>query len=152
MDLPTIRFSTWMIQIHSMNIEHRFVSEVPMKIEQGVLYVCIPHDTCLHLCACGCGNEVVTPLATHGWTLTYNGESIGLSPSIGNWNFPCRSHYWIRKNKIAWAEAWLDSQIEAGRHADQRDRDIAFGKDDNNGVDQPWWRRLLNLLPFGFRS
>ncbi|MFC4855982.1 DUF6527 family protein [Actinophytocola glycyrrhizae] len=24
----------------------------------------------------------------------FNGETVSLSPSIGNWSFPCRSHYY----------------------------------------------------------
>jgi hypothetical protein len=42
---------------------------------------------------CGCGKKVVLPLhPTHG-KLTYDGETVSLSPSVGNWSFPCESHY-----------------------------------------------------------
>ncbi|MET8893193.1 DUF6527 family protein [Streptomyces albogriseolus] len=69
----------------------------------------------VHLCCCGCGNKVVTPLSPTNWSLTFDGDSISLSPSIGNWSYPCRSHYWIRANTAQWAERWTPRQIEAAR-------------------------------------
>ncbi|WP_181956102.1 MULTISPECIES: DUF6527 family protein [Dyadobacter] len=69
----------------------------------------------IHLCACGCGNEVVTPLSPADWQLKYDGAVISLIPSIGNWNFPCQSHYWITNNKIKWAASWNKNQIEDSR-------------------------------------
>ncbi len=63
---------------------------------------------------------VVTPLSSTDWKLTYDGESISLSPSIGNWSFECRSHYWIEKSIIRWAGQWSKEQIGAGRAHDRR--------------------------------
>ncbi|WP_443045096.1 DUF6527 family protein [Streptomyces sp. Go40/10] len=71
--------------------------------------------TVVHLCCCGCGNKVVTPLSPTDWSLTFDGASISLSPSIGNWSYPCRSHYWIRGDTAQWAERWTSRQIEAAR-------------------------------------
>ena len=51
----------------------------------------IPYATAVHLCACGCGNKVVTPFSPAEWQLTYDGDTVSLSPSIGNWQFPCKS-------------------------------------------------------------
>ncbi|WP_433828654.1 DUF6527 family protein [Actinoplanes sp. CA-015351] len=83
--------------------EHRFVDSAPEVLDDGVLYVSIPYATALHRCACGCGNEIVTPISRTGWCLTFDGVSVTLHPSIGNWNQPCRSHYFIRQNRIQWA-------------------------------------------------
>ncbi|MGN1157924.1 MAG: DUF6527 family protein [Agathobacter sp.] len=58
----------------------------------------------VHKCACGCGQEVATTIAPNRWNLTYNGKTVTLSPSIGNWNFECQSHYFIRENTVVWAE------------------------------------------------
>ncbi len=60
-----------------------------------------------HLCVCGCGREVVTPIRPSEWNLTFDGETISLHPSIGNWDFPCQSHYWIKRNKIIWHNDFL---------------------------------------------
>jgi Family of unknown function (DUF6527) len=62
-----------------------------------------PYATVIHLCACGRGIKVVTPTSPPEWHLTWGGDAVSLYPSIGNWQFPCRSHYWIRRNRIIWA-------------------------------------------------
>jgi len=82
---------------------HKFVEYIPMTLEEGVLYVSMEVGTVIHKCVCGCGREVVTPLSPTDWNLTFDGESISLYPSIGNWNFECKSHYWIQNNKVKWA-------------------------------------------------
>jgi len=95
----------------------RFVEFIPEIIEEGVLYVSMEHATAIHKCCCGCGNEVVTPLSPTDWTLVYDGMTITLAPSIGNWGFPCQSHYWIRGNSVIWARRWSRKRIEAARLA-----------------------------------
>ena len=89
-----------------MTLTHKFVRVIPEEIESGVIYVSMDYCTAIHKCCCGCGNEVVTPLSRRGWKLTFDGESISLYPSIGNWNFECKSHYWIIENQVRWAEQW----------------------------------------------
>lgn len=88
-----------------MHLESNFVETIPEKLEDGVLYVSIPGLVAIHKCACGCARDVVTPIsAEHGWILIFDGENISLSPSIGNWSFPCRSHYWIRNGEVKWCK------------------------------------------------
>jgi hypothetical protein len=103
------------------SIEHQFVGDIPEELDEGVLYVSIQHRTVSHLCPCGCRAKVVTPIKPPKWHLTFDGDTVSLSPSVGNWQHPCRSHYWIRNNQILWAEAWTDAQIEAGRANDVSD-------------------------------
>ena len=67
------------------------------------------YATTTHLCACGCGNKVVLPLSPADWQLYFDGERVSLTPSIGNWQFPCQSHYWIRRNGIFWADRWSEA-------------------------------------------
>ena len=45
-----------------MRLRHEFVDFVPKRLDDGVLYVSIRFGTAVHRCACGCGEEVVTPL------------------------------------------------------------------------------------------
>ncbi len=98
---------------------HEFVEYVPDEIVDGVLYVSIQYATVVHRCCCGCGKEVVTPLTPTDWRLTFDGETVSLYPSIGNWNFSCQSHYWIRRNRVSWAERWSSERITAGRMRDR---------------------------------
>ncbi|MCP4004318.1 MAG: hypothetical protein GY725_08995 [bacterium] len=100
-------------------ISHVFVEEIPASIDPGVVYVSIEYGTAVHSCCCGCGNEVVTPLTPVDWRLIYDGETISLDPSVGNWSLECRSHYWIRRGEVVWARAWSEEEIEENR-ADDR--------------------------------
>ena len=84
-------------------LEHRFVKYIPETLEDGVLYISVEFATSSHACCCGCENEVVTPLDPAGWTLSFDGVTVSLSPSIGNWQLSCRSHYWICRNHVQWA-------------------------------------------------
>lgn len=102
-------------------IQHEFVEDIPEELKDGVLYISIRYRTASHLCACGCGDKVVTPIKPPKWHLTFDGDTVSLSPSVGNWQQPCRSHYWIRNNQVDWAKPWTDAQIEAGRAKDMSD-------------------------------
>ena len=55
----------------------------------GILYVSMEYATATHLCACGCGLTVVTPISPTDWQISYNGRTVSLYPSIGNRSFPC---------------------------------------------------------------
>lgn len=80
--------------------QHKFVDIIPDTLSEGVLYISIKYCTAVHKCACGCGNEVVTPISKNGWSITFNGKDISLHPSVGSFNLECQSHYWIIHNKI----------------------------------------------------
>ena len=110
-------------------MKHEFVEHIPERIEYGVLYVSIEFDTAIHVCACGCGIEVVTPLSPADWSMIYDGRSVSLTPSIGNWEFPCKSHYWIRRGKVEWSTRYTDKKIEEVRTKDRRDRERLYGKE-----------------------
>jgi Family of unknown function (DUF6527) len=102
-----------------------FVQFIPEKLDEGVLYISRRYKTASHLCCCGCGLEVVTPLNPAKWSLSESpsGE-VSLSSSIGNWSFPCISHYWIDRNEIRWAGAMSAAQIVAVKAGDRRDAEL----------------------------
>lgn len=104
-----------------------FVRYIPDKIEDGIVYVSIDYNTMSHKCACGCGNEVVTPISPSGWSLTYDGKTISINPSIGNFSFLCKSHYFIHKNMVVWAREYDKKQIEKARCFDEKQR-LAYYK------------------------
>ena len=107
-------------------ISFQFVEFVPNDLEEGVLYISLPYATASHLCACGCGIKVVTPISPPEWQLRWDGDTVSLHPSVGNWQFPCRSHYWIRRNKIEWALPMTDREIAEGRQRDAEELDDYF--------------------------
>lgn len=103
-------------------LRHQFVDEIPADLDHGVIYISMEFATTMHLCCCGCGSVVVLPLRPTAWTLSYDGESVSMSPSVGNWSFPCRSHYWIRNGGVSWAGEWSDQRIAVGRRRAERER------------------------------
>ena len=102
-----------------VSIVPEFVETFPTQLEDGVLYVSAMYSTAAHLCCCGCGNEVITPLSRAHWVLTLDGH-VSLRPSIGNWALPCRSHYFIDAGGVRWARRSTESEFENDRREDQR--------------------------------
>jgi len=98
-----------------------FVELIPTHLEDGVLYISDKYGTAIHKCCCGCGQEVVTPLSSAQWQLRRAGGKVTLFPSIGNWNFSCQSHYWIKQNRVEWAGSMTDRQIKLAQERDIRD-------------------------------
>lgn len=110
-----------------ITLKHEFVEYIPDKLKDGTIYVSLAFATVAHKCCCGCGNEVITPLSPTDWKLIFDGESISLYPSIGNWNFACRSHYWIECNRVKWAPQWSQDRINAGRAHEALAKQKYFG-------------------------
>lgn len=99
------------------------VESAPTPLEAGILYISEKYATALHLCCCGCGQEVVTPLSSAEWQLHRIGNAVSLCPSIGNWSFACQSHYWIEQNQVLWEKAMSAVEIARVRQRDQHDKD-----------------------------
>lgn len=107
----------------TIKLKPQFVESVPERLEFGVLYVSMTYATAIHRCACGCGMEVVPT----DWKLYFDGENVTLEPSIGNWSFPCRSHYWIRGGKVRWAGEMTRRAIDEGRTHDRFRKAAQYG-------------------------
>ena len=105
-----------------MRIELRHVRLMPQALQPGVLYVSKEFGAAHHLCACGCGSKIRTPLGPTEWGLVETPEGPTLRPSIGNWQRPCRSHYWIWRGRIEWAKPWTDEQVLDGRAREEHKR------------------------------
>ena len=94
------------------------VISMPLTLQERILYVSLENEVVGHLCPCGCGNKVLIRIGKAGWDYTEDKGKVTLYQSLGNWELPCHSHYWIRKNKIKWAGKWTDEEIEEGRQSD----------------------------------
>lgn len=82
-----------------------FVDHVPRPCEPGILYISEKYGCSIHICPCGtCGQEVVLPFHNPdtGWLKTGDHERVTFRPSVGNWQYPCKSHYYITDNKVEW--------------------------------------------------
>jgi hypothetical protein len=126
---------------HEMTLKHKFVKHIPDCLETGMIYVSIDYATVVHKCCCGCGNEVITPLSPTDWKLVFDGQSISLNPSIGNWSFACQSHYWIKSNKVKWDQKLSQEKINAGRSRDEFAKKRYF----NNEKPQNVYDEITNV-------
>lgn len=131
------------------HIRPQFVESIPKLLDDGVLYVSEAYGTASHKCACGCGLRVVTPLTPTDWKLVREkGGVVSLYPSIGNWDYPCQSHYWIRRNHILWAARWSRDQVERGRALDREMKAAYFQSGMKKGKwfagIAGWIRKLFN--------
>lgn len=104
------------------DLRHEFVPFIPEKLEDHVIYVCLPFATVAHKCPCGCGHEVNLPLSPRDWRLIFDGETVSLYPSVGNWSLPCESHYWIENDQVVWAKRWSRQKIERNRKLDRESK------------------------------
>ena len=118
-------------------IDYEFVDHIPNTLNEGVLYVSIPFATAVHKCCCGCENEVVTPFSPSDWQMTFDGKSVSLHPSIGNWGLDCQSHYRISRNRVVWDRLWASEE---------------FPKHVRHSSAQQWYRKpFRRFLPKWFR-
>lgn len=102
-----------------VRFRHEVVGSIPEVLKPNILYVTKDGDVAGHLCACGCGREVITPLSTTDWSVSFERQGATLFPSIGNWAFPCRSHYFISDGAVVWARAMSAKAIAEGRRRDK---------------------------------
>ncbi len=123
-------------------LEPVFSEYIPRDLAPGTLYISLDYATSSHLCACGCGNRVITPLSPADWILTFDG-TVTLDPSIGNGQMPCRSHYFIHRNQVVWARTMSQKRIAANLTRDEQERETHYNKPGNHGFWQRLRRRLL---------
>lgn len=100
------------------------VEHLPEQLEEGVLYISEEFSLTAHKCCCGCGEDVYNKLGPAKWRLIRLPDgSVSLDPSVGNWKYACRSHYFIQKNRVIDAGPMSAKAIEAVQQRDRRDRD-----------------------------
>jgi len=134
----------------------RDLDEFPRVLEEGVLYISEECELAAHKCCCGCGEDVITPLNPARWRLDRHGELVSLYPSIGNWKFACRSHYWIRNNRVIPSYGMDDGEIAEVIELDRVDREDLFaqlqqalpssGSQASAPKPQRWLARLFKRL------
>lgn len=101
---------------------------MPKDLESGMLYVSKRFSTAAHLCACGCGTKIRTPLGPTEWNVRETPYGPTLRPSIGNWQIPCRTHYLITNGRVEWAGAMSEAAVLAGRAAEHAKRTRYFDR------------------------
>lgn len=129
-----------------MKTEHftlQSVRYMPKLLEPSILYVSEEFHTAAHLCACGCGQKVRTPLGPTEWTVRSASRGPTLRPSVGNWQLPCKSHYLITNGRVHWSNQWTEKQIRAGREREHERRSVYY---EARRPKVSWWRQLLDFV------
>lgn len=123
------------------HLTHRYVEFIPKELEEGVLYISERFRTASHLCCCGCGHKIVTPLNPAKWQLIDHGATVSLAPSVGLGTLPCCSHYWIRRSRVEWYPNMTAAQTARAQRADR------YASEDYTGSDLPLARRSHRARP-----
>lgn len=131
-----------------MKIRLQHVHYMPKVLEEGVLYVSEEFGTSAHLCVCGCGSKIRTPLGPTEWSFKESPLGPTLHPSIGNWQQACKSHYFISQGNIIWAGQWSPEEIKAGRTAEESRRKAYYDAINtrSGGVLRKFWNCLRSLF------
>jgi hypothetical protein len=123
------------------------VQYMPSKLEVGVLYLSEEFGTAAHLCACGCGSKIRTPIGPTEWSVKETKAGPTVWPSVGNWQKACESHYVITGGAVEWAPKWSPEQVVAGRQREVERRNAYFEELYPSGI----WQRLLRWVKSFFK-
>ncbi|WP_281366236.1 DUF6527 family protein [Paraburkholderia fynbosensis] len=107
------------MRLHQITPE--LVELAPRDLQPGRLYISNKYRAAVHLCCCGCGEKVVTPLSAAEWQAEVSHGYATLHPSIGNGAMTCMSHYLIRNNRVVWCTPLSKMQAKTVFARDQRD-------------------------------
>ena len=96
-------------------ITPKFVEFIPTEGEDfisGTVYISMKHGMVVYRCPCGCGGLSEFMLDPIRFRLEYDGTHVSFYPSIGISYLECRSHYWIRNNRVEWCAPLEDWEAE----------------------------------------
>jgi Family of unknown function (DUF6527) len=88
----------------NIQFEIVYCDEIPSPHKEKTFYISEKYKVAIHLCACGCGAVTVTPFNhqrfpdLHWELIKETDGTVSLSPSVGNQNQPCGTHYWFKHN------------------------------------------------------
>ena len=99
-------------------ITPKFVEFIPTEgkdLIPGIVYINMKHGMVVYRCLCGCGGLSEFMLDPIRFRMEYDGSNVTFYPSIGISYLECRSHYWIRNNRIEWCapmEDWESQEAQ----------------------------------------
>jgi len=130
----------------------KYVANLPEQLAEGVFYICEDFAATAHKCCCGCSEEVYNKLGPAKWQLTKEPDgTVSLHPSVGNWKYACRSHYWIENNRVIDAGTMSNRAIKGVLERDRRDRDRVIAQH-NAQAPQTFWQRVGAKIAHAFRN
>lgn len=86
--------------LRQVEYEPVFVEYIPRVLEKNKVYISEEYKVSVHGCLCGCGERTVLPLGKDEWSIIKEkNNKVSFTPSIGNYQLPCKSHYIMINNK-----------------------------------------------------
>ena len=78
---------------------------IPNILLKETFYITKKYSGISYLCPCNCGVETWIPTGSqkYDWELDIKESKVFISPSVLH-KTPCKSHYYIKENKIVWIE------------------------------------------------
>lgn len=122
------------------------VEFMPKDMQPGILYYAEEYGAAAHLCACGCGSKIRTPIDDAEWALEVGSGGPSLSPSVGNWQKPCRSHYFIRNGATIWCCQWTEEEIKMGRRIEHQRRVAHLDRKSSKKKHRRFWDWMRSLF------
>jgi len=91
--------------LQKVEITFEYVEFIPEERKEKIIYISEKYGVTVHNCLCGCGGKTILPIdciidgQDLGWKLIKEpNDKISFTPSVGNFQMPCKSHYIITKN------------------------------------------------------
>lgn len=119
-----------------MKYRYRLVERIPAQMQEGVVYHTEEFELAGLLCACGCGHRITLLVPDSHQVLNVGGYAT-ITPSVGVFDAPCKSHFIISAGDVSWLPAFTGAQAARIMHA-QITRHVA--RDAKPG----WWEQLKN--------
>lgn len=128
-------------------LEPRYLNQFPEQLQEGILYISEEFSLTGHKCCCGCGEDVYLKLGPAKWQLIKEADdTVSLHPSVGNWKYACRSHYWISSNEVLAAGPMSTGKIRRVQERDRRDRQRAIEQLNEPKKSVGRWQRAKTVL------
>jgi hypothetical protein len=122
-----------------MRYRYELVERIPQQMAEAVVYHTEEFELAGLLCACGCGHRV-TLLVPDSHQVRNEGGYATIRPSIGVFDAPCKSHYFITAGDVIMLPAF------SGTHADQIMREQVARHVARDAKPEPWWYRVKSLV------
>jgi Family of unknown function (DUF6527) len=99
-----------------MTYLYQSVDRIPDILRDGVVYHTEEFELAGLLYACGCGHRVILLVPDSHQVWDQNGLAT-VRPSIGVFDAPCKSHYFITAGVVEWLPASTGAQAASIMHA-----------------------------------
>ena len=77
-------------------VKYKKVEYIPKDndMDENTIYISDQYGISVHKCICGCKTITAMPLGENEWSYQIDtNNNISMQPSVGNYQFPCKSHY-----------------------------------------------------------